>query len=201
MKSFPQDSVIFDFGVYDGATTNQLARKIGKKGFVYGWEAYPQAVEIFADIEWEPNLEIVYKAVNEYNGSVTFHVSHTEERIAPCSSILKPVLNCGRPKTIQFKEKPVYVPCQTLDSFCSEKGIDHINLIWADIQGGEKLLIKGGQEMFAKTDYFYSELMKEARYEDMILKDKDFISLLPGKWDILLRTNNDIFLKRGEQSD
>ena len=207
IETFEGKSLIFDFGAHDGSTSRQLANAVKERGQVIAWEAHPLAPDHYSRMKFPSNLEFVFQAVNDYNGVTPFHVSDftTEfsekfpqaierEKFAPCSSVLAPKLNCGRPSHIIFNDT-VEVPCQTLDAFCESRDISHINLIWADIQGGESLLVKGGQESFKNTDYFYSELMPNVRYEGMVIDEEEFMSLLPGKWEVLWRWEYDIFFK------
>jgi FkbM family methyltransferase len=60
---------------------------------------------------------------------------------------------------------PVEVELVTLDSFCRERGLDVIDLIWADVQGAEGELIRGGRRALRRTRYLYTEYSDDELYE------------------------------------
>ena len=54
----------------------------------------------------------------------------------------------------------------TLDTFCRQEGVDGvIDFIWADIQGAEGEMIRGGRETIARTRYLYTEYSDDELYE------------------------------------
>lgn len=61
----------------------------------------------------------------------------------------------------------VTVPTVTVDQFCAEHGISHINVLKLDIQGGELLALRGTERMLASAsvDLVYSEVNFSRIYE------------------------------------
>jgi 2-O-methyltransferase len=59
----------------------------------------------------------------------------------------------------------VEVELVTLDSFSNECGIEHVDLIWADVQGAEGDVIRGGPATLARTRYLYTEYSDDELYE------------------------------------
>ena len=61
----------------------------------------------------------------------------------------------------------VTVPTTTLDQFCAEHEIKHINVLKLDIQGGELLALRGAQRMLAAgaIDLIYSEVSFSPIYD------------------------------------
>ena len=51
----------------------------------------------------------------------------------------------------------IEVETVTLDSFHRKQGLGDIDFIWADIQGAEREMIRGGQECLARTRYLFTE--------------------------------------------
>jgi FkbM family methyltransferase len=60
----------------------------------------------------------------------------------------------------------VPVEMTTLDRFCEQQGIGVIDFIWADIQGAEGEMIRGGRQSLARTRYLYTEYSDDELYEN-----------------------------------
>jgi FkbM family methyltransferase len=60
---------------------------------------------------------------------------------------------------------PIDVPFLTLDTFYRRQELDVIDFIWADIQGAEADMIRGGGEALARTRYLYTEYSNDELYE------------------------------------
>lgn len=56
----------------------------------------------------------------------------------------------------------------TLDSYAQARGIGEIDFIWADVQGAEGDVIRGGRETLARTKYLYTEFSDEELYEGQV---------------------------------
>jgi FkbM family methyltransferase len=54
----------------------------------------------------------------------------------------------------------------TLDAFHYQEGLDVIDLIWADIQGAEGDMIRGGLRTLGRTRYLYTEYSDDELYEN-----------------------------------
>lgn len=111
------------------------------------------------------------------------------------SSIRKPMLVTVSWKDMKFEKQTCNV--SKLDTHLKKHGLekDTIDFIWADIQGAEIDLIKGGEEAFKHVKYFYTEYGKD--YYEGALGKEEIISLLPEfelvedyAGDILLRNKN-----------
>jgi hypothetical protein len=87
----------------------------------------------------------------------------------------------------------------TLDYHIKRSGIENeriVDFIWADIQGAEVDLIKGGTETFKRVKYFYTEYANSEYYEGEIglpeicamLPDFEIIEDYGG--DVLLKNKN-----------
>jgi FkbM family methyltransferase len=72
----------------------------------------------------------------------------------------------------------VEVPVVTLDTFRREEGFDVVDFVWADIQGAEGDMIRGGLQTLERTRYLYTEYSDDELYEGQITL-KDILSLLP----------------------
>jgi hypothetical protein len=58
------------------------------------------------------------------------------------------------------------VPVQTitLDSLCEQHDIGIIDFVWADIQGAEGEMIRGGRAALARTRYLFTEYSDDEMY-------------------------------------
>jgi hypothetical protein len=66
----------------------------------------------------------------------------------------------------------------TLDTFYRRQGLDVIDFIWADIQGAEGEMIRGGRECLARTRYLYTEYSDDELYENQVTLE-EILEMLP----------------------
>jgi FkbM family methyltransferase len=92
------------------------------------------------------------------------------------SSIKKPKNHLDR-FPVTFGETIEVETC-ALDNFCRREGIEVIDFVWADIQGAEGEMIRGGQETFARTRYLYTAYSDDELYEGQVTL-RDILNMLP----------------------
>ena len=92
---------------------------------------------------------------------------------------------------MQFDEE-LTVVTRSLDSWSAEHGVGPVDLIWADVQGAEGDLVRGGRETLARTRYLYTEFGSSEYYEGQVSLDA-LLALLPG-WDVVRRFPGDVLL-------
>ena len=93
------------------------------------------------------------------------------------SSSLKRPKNHLRRYPVTFGEA-VEVETVTLDTFCRQRGLGRIDFIWADIQGAEGEMIRGGRQSLARTRYLYTEYSDDELYEGQATLG-DILEMLP----------------------
>ena len=117
---------------------------------------------------------------------MTFHQSGLDERNArnvkvndwdASGSIRKPTGHLKKYDWVSF-DNAITVPTRSLDSWAEERGIDRVDFIWADVQGAECDLIRGGTRTLAKTRYFYTEYDNETLFEGQWMLD-DIVKNMP----------------------
>ena len=74
-----------------------------------------------------------------------------------------------------------------------EHGIEHVDFIWADVQGAEVDLVEGGQRTLANTRLLYTEINDIEMYEGQITLE-GLLARLPG-WSVVKRYPNDVLLR------
>jgi FkbM family methyltransferase len=161
--------VIFEIGANDGADTMNFATTF-PKGRVVAFEPDPRAAKRWHDKVTAQNAELHELAISYTNGTLTFHQSDGDFEGSPeggwdlSGSLRAPKRHLDRHPIVEFNST-IEVPTSTLDDFCDAQGIEAIDFIWADVQGAESDLIKGGQKMLAKTRFFYTEYNNRELYE------------------------------------
>jgi hypothetical protein len=93
---------------------------------------------------------------------------------------------CTFDETIQIKTKK-------LDTWCREECITAIDLVWADVQGAEEDLIRGGLNALSRTHYVYTEYSDFELYEGQI-NLRQIGKLLPA-FKIVQRFQYDVLLQ------
>ncbi len=104
-----------------------------------------------------------------------------------------------RPPTGHLKEQPwcKFLPARsvrikTLDSVVDELGIDVIDFLWADVQGAEIDMIRGGKAALERTRYIFTEYSDKELYMGQVGLEP-MLTLLP-YFKILVRFTNDVLL-------
>jgi hypothetical protein len=81
------------------------------------------------------------------------------------SSIMKPKLHLSQHPRILFN-KMCKVPTISLDKLYNDMDLNIVDFIWADVQGAEHLMIKGGLNALKNTKYLYTEYSNEEIFEN-----------------------------------
>lgn len=92
------------------------------------------------------------------------------------SSIKRPKNHLAR-YDVTFGET-IEVELVALDTFSRRHASGAIDFIWADVQGAEGEMIRGGRETLARTRYLYTEYSDDELYEGQVALD-DILRLLP----------------------
>jgi FkbM family methyltransferase len=182
-----EEIVIFEVGCADGRDTRQFLNEFGDNLKIYTFDPEPINVKAMTEFGVENcvgnlNDDIVSDsrhifhpyAMSDVDGKITFHRSrdtgyddkgHSRGRYS--GSIHKPVDQLKGWPHIVFDDS-VEVETRTLDSFCKEHDIMHINFIWMDTQGAEGRIFNGGEETLKNIDYVYTEYYNQNMYENQV---------------------------------
>jgi len=191
--------VIFELGVYDGKNTHQLIMCCDSGNpKVYAFEPDPRNVVACAAAVPE-TVNFFAAAVGNVTGKVPFHLSSPDPTGATASSSLSPFKDHIKVFDWCHEDGTVEVDCWRLDDFCLKYKVDHIDLIYMDVQGAERMVIEGAHEILKRTKYIFTE------FEGLTLKDEGtlyehssslerILSLLPG-WSALEVLGGDALLK------
>lgn len=149
---------IIEFGAYDGADTKTMLELLGNKKYTYhlfepNRKLIHELCRNLADYRYK--IHIFNVAIGSSIGEVEFFISSGENFAS--SSIREPHLIYESYPAMKFEKDSCRIT--TLDYHIDNMNMQDeiIDFIWADIQGAEIDLIKGGEETFKKVRYFYTE--------------------------------------------
>ena len=168
-------------------------------GMDTAWLADIPGVSVYA-LEPDPrnhqpsrqNVTIARAAVGDFNGHGLLTLSERGwGRDWTFSSSIKQPLNHLSRYPVSFG-KTVEVEMTTLDSFCGKHHLGVIDFIFADVQGAEADMIRGGREALSRTRYLFTEYSDDQLYANQpalseilaMLPDFQVVELWPD--DVLL---------------
>lgn len=190
LMSGRENIIIFEIGCADGRDTKKFLNTFGNELTIYTFDPEPINKTFVTTLGQKDafggnNDQLVTDkrhifhsyAMCDYRGTITFNRSRNND--GPDSgynwgrysgSIHRPVTHLDSPKygkrwSACVFEETVEAECTSIDMFCEENGIDHIDFIWMDTQGAEREVLKGASKMLSNIDYIYTEYYDEEMYE------------------------------------
>lgn len=160
-RFLPKDPIVVDAGAYDGADTIESSRQ-WPQGKIYAFEPVPR---LFKKLAYNTrnctNVVCIEKALSDKIGNFPMYISW--EGAEQASSLLKPeqiMIDVG----ILFPEK-IDVEAITLDAWAEEMNINHIDLLWFDLQGMEPFVLKASPNILKTVKVVYAEVSFINLYE------------------------------------
>ena len=195
------DPVILDIGCNDGSHTLAFL-KLFENAKVFAFEPDRRALQSFREKVNDDRAKLYEIAISDKDDVVDFHVSdgippgdHADLRPGGwdlSGSIKKPKKHLAMNPWCTFDET-IQVKTKRLDTWCREEGITKIDLVWADVQGAEEDLIRGGLDSLNRTHFLYTEYSDDELYEGQINLRK-IRKLLPD-FKIVQRFDYDVLLE------
>ena len=198
--------IIFEIGSADGIDTQEFIDTFGVNLEINCFEPDPRNLEVFlngGERVCKPefkgpvtgNFVILNKrAVGDSDGKCNFFQTNT----IYSSSLKKPNENLKKNWPQIDLQDVLEIESITLDTYVKDNKIEIIDFIWADVQGGKDLMIKGGRETFEKkVRYLYTEYARgeENSYYDGTPFLSDIIDLLGENWEVCRDFGSDVLLK------
>jgi len=201
---------ILEFGVCDGWHSDKMIEKLKQtqKPFIYhGFEPnkdlHPQIMDkLKGHLFFNPGLISVFpNAIGMFDEELTFYKSggqlvvkgKVKDNYYGSSSIRVPKNVKQSYPSMTFTEEKVFV--KSLDTHIRQQKLEGfpIDFIWADVQGAEGDLIRGGENTFKNVKYFYTEYDNGESYQGQenlqgileLLPDFEIVEDYGG--DVLLR--------------
>lgn len=124
--------VVFDLGANYGMFSSLAS---SKNCLVYAFEPTKEIVDRYLKnlAEIDDNIRVINKAVSDSTG-----IAHFRE--------YKGKSSCNKIVPNHVDEDYVEVPTTTVDDFVQEQGLRNVDFIKADIEGAERLMLKGARE-------------------------------------------------------
>lgn len=141
-------------------------------------------------------FDLIIGAVSDHTGWAQFYPAYnTAAKNRASGSTRKPTGHLHHFPEVEFNGTTM-VPCYTLDAIAEREQIDHIDLLWVDIQGAERDMIQGGRATLAKTRYMMIEAEEVEMYEGQALKP-ELLAMLP-EWEVLHDWGYDLLMRNKE---
>lgn len=158
--------VVLEVGCNDGQDTLELV-KLFPSGTFHCFDPEPRAIESWKRQDFGRHLNggscsIYPVALSCQIGTSVFHQSSGTTKGAYKSdwdlsgSLNKPTGHLQYSPWVKF-ESEIEVETTTLDCFIKEKRVEEVDLLWMDVQGGERNVLEGAKETLSKTRLLYTE--------------------------------------------
>ncbi len=83
---------------------------------------------------------------------------------------------------------------QRLDTFAAQHHLRQLDLVWAEVQGAEDLLVAGGLETLSRTRIFFTRHADVELYRGQ-LSLKGIGQKLPGRWQVIGHLDHEVMFK------
>lgn len=165
----PKNPTILECGGFDGTDTLSFAN-FWPDATIYTFEAVPELYSLLKKRTASlPNIFCYGLALSDTNEEKTFYLSYSRgtRSTGGSSSLLPPKDHLIFDHNISFPEK-ITVQGITLDDWAASENVDHIDLMWLDMQGFELNMLKAS-ELVKKTRLIYMEVIFVEAYEGQYL--------------------------------
>lgn len=182
--------MIFEIGAHDGGDTIRILKYCKTNPRYFAIEPDYRSFSLLKRQKRAYRINTFNLAISRFTGRSEFFLSNGKPKNRPSnynhtasSTLAKPN---NTPSWLNFNQTRT-IDVFTLDDFCNNHKIEFIDFIWADMEGSEGAMIKGGQNILKKTKFLYMEYNKKTLGENL--------KKLPGKWKTIHKFENDILLE------
>ncbi|MCI0337077.1 MAG: FkbM family methyltransferase [Acidobacteria bacterium] len=168
---YPGPKIFLECGAHRGTDTEWMARIPGVT--IHAFEPDPRNEQAI-----RANVILHRAAIAERDGHGPLILSQQGwgREWTYSSSIKQPKHHLQR-YPVTFGEA-IDVELVTLDTFYREHKLDVVDFIWADVQGAEGEMIRGGHRMLERTRYLYTEYSDDELYVQQSSL-KEILEMLP----------------------
>jgi FkbM family methyltransferase len=163
--NFDEIRCIFDIGSRDGHQSVEF-RNWFPDARIVAFEANPNQIGLISDVVNGYNIEIVNKAVGDYDGKASFFISDVN---VGSSSLYK--IN-DHIRSRDWKQSEIEVEIIRIDDWCKKSNVDKIDILWVDVQGAEKVVFGGIGEYLYDVKAICTEVGIDHIYENSTIKDE-----------------------------
>jgi FkbM family methyltransferase len=156
--------VIFDVGAHVGETAAHY-RALFPGALIHSFEPFPGSFEqLSAAFSADSRVVPHNVAVSDKTGTATFRVNR--------ASVTNSLLESDRRgddywgKNLLDTDAEISVRTLTLDDFCREQRIEHVDVLKVDVQGAEYAVLAGAQGLLSRraVDLIYLEMIIAPSY-------------------------------------
>jgi len=166
LRNLSSNSIIVEAGTADGNDTLFFSNYF-KDGKIYGFEPEPTYYnKSLEKVGGRSNVEMMNMALSDRSGTAKFYVSDCSGEICVSSSLLKPKEHLRVHTSISFSNQ-IDVKTVNLYEWFQAKGLNHIDLLWLDMQGAEPMVLRNAPITLSKTRYLYTEVSLIDTYENV----------------------------------
>lgn len=138
-----RQAIIFDIGANKGSYASQLLYVLGNTARIYCFEPSRKAFEMLhSNLSKHDNVFLYNFGFGDKEEELTLYSDHEGSGLA---SVYKRRLD-HHGITVRHEEK---VSIMTLDGFCSDAGIEHIDFLKVDVEGHELKVLLGGRSLIS----------------------------------------------------
>lgn len=180
VKKLPREkqAIIFDVGANQGNYTKQLLSLWGNRANIYCFEPSKKTFEILYNrLEQYKNIELYNFGFGEREESVSLYFESEGSILA---SVYKRQLD-HLGFSMNYEEK---VRLRTIDNFCRDAGIEHIDFLKLDVEGHELKVLTGAKNLISSNSIDFIQFEFGGCNLDSRTYFNDFFYLLNGKYKI-----------------
>ena len=169
-----ESPVVIDAGAFDGGDSIRM-NQLWPAGVFHAFEPIPEIYNLLVEsVAGYPNIKTYNVALGEFNGLGTMfsakvkdpaRLSPNECKLSGCSSLLEPTKFTMhfRFGSLIFDEQPVKVA--TLDDWAEQFGVDHVDVLWLDMQGFELPMMMASSKIFKTVKIVCAEVQFHEAYK------------------------------------
>lgn len=130
---------------------------------IFAFECNPDTLpQCHLAIQGKKNIKLIEKAVTDNEGNITFYQINHEKTVTGHPSGKNPgassIFEANEEYPLEkYSQNKIVVPTTTLKIFSGECDVDHVDLMWMDIQGAELLALKGAGDFLDKISLIHLE--------------------------------------------
>jgi FkbM family methyltransferase len=163
VNMLPPRPVIIEAGAHDGEDTVELS-KYWSDGEIHAFEPIPTLYHRLVDRTRKRSNVYCYPLT--LSGSNSWREMHVSAGVHDSSSsLLAPNADFSRTYQEIIFSSSVTVPTTTLSTWADSYGIDHIDFMWLDMQGGELEALASSPAILRTATAIYTEVWLQRLYD------------------------------------
>lgn len=164
----PENPVIVEAGGHIGRDAIQMA-KTWPLGQIHTFEPVPHLyAQLVENTQPYPNISTYNIALSDTTGLDQMNISSAE--CDAVSSMLAPKQFLEKRPDVSFMSQTV--PTIRLDDWAQQHNIDHVDLMWLDLQGYELVALQAAEHLLKTVKVIHTEVSIVERYASNPLYDE-----------------------------